>query len=175
MSVAVTRCAGLPPYGPLARGFPAHWGALGREGVVVEFRSEAGSWIGNFAPGEFHLDLVAVHPNGRDAVVVSRGNVFVVDVAAGTAECVDETVAALEVSEPPGWVFDSCGLSLFRLGPDGIMWRTPRISWDGFEALEVRGDEVVGLCWDISDSWLPFRVCLRTGDVISCPTRFSEP
>ena len=36
--------SGLPPYGPLATTFPSEWGRLAREGIVVEFKAEAGAW-----------------------------------------------------------------------------------------------------------------------------------
>src|SRR4051812_8574173 len=57
---------GLPAYGPLAQPFPASWGRVGREGVVVEFTDATGAvWVGNFSPGLGRVSAVFAHPDGR--------------------------------------------------------------------------------------------------------------
>lgn len=78
--------SGLPPYGPMATAFPPEWGRLGREETAVEFRAEAGARVGNFQPGLGGLDPAGHHADGRHAVVVSAGDLWVVDLNDRTAK-----------------------------------------------------------------------------------------
>lgn len=156
---------GLPAYGPPPPAFPAEWGRLGREGVVVEFITEGGSWVGNFQPGLAGLELVGVHPNQEDAVVIASGDLWVVSPTKRSAELLLPAIdAALKVRDPEGWVLSRQGLALARLGPQGVIWHTRRLSWDGFDQLGVAGGEVTGLAWSpIDERWHPFRVELCSG------------
>jgi hypothetical protein len=72
--------------------------------------------------------------------------------------------AALEVCDPNGWVFSRQGLALARFGPEGLIWHTRRLSWDGFDQLTISGGEVTGLAWSpIDEQWHQFRVELSSG------------
>jgi len=157
--------AGLPPYGAMATAFPSEWGRLGHEGIVAEFNSGRDSWIANFRPGLGGLKVVYPHPNGHDAVVIASGDLWVVNPEQRSAEMLLPAVdMALEVQEPDGWVFSRQGLALARLGPDGLVWHTRRLSWDGFDGVRIEGDEVVGLASSpFGDKWREFRVDLQTG------------
>jgi len=157
---------GLPPYGDLPRPFPADWGRLGREGFVVEFRRRDTSlWVGNFAPGLEGASEVFSHPDGRRVAVIARGDVWVVDPDAETAECVLPGVDAFwPVHAQDGLVLSRQGLALARLGPAGILWHTRRLSWAGFDRVTLSGGVLSGLAWDaVDDRWQPFAVDLATG------------
>ena len=162
--VSAKMLSGLPPYGPVATAFPPEWARLGHEGVVVEFETKAGAWIGNFEPGIAGLEFVGIHPNKRHAIVIAAGDLWSVDPDERTAQQLLPAIdAALEVYDPVGWVFSRQGLAFARLGPDGLMWHTRRISWDGFDQLEIHGDVLSGRAYHLSDRWLPFAVNIRTG------------
>ena len=154
----------LPPYGPLPPAFPEGWGCLGREGLVVEFETPHGKWIGNFQPGLYGLQFAGLHPNGRDGIVISNGDLWVVSdgqLAERTPSCIS---AMFEVNDPPGWIFDRQGLALIRFSANGVRWHTRRISWDGFEHLHVLESRIEGMAWSpITDAWCPFEVDLQTG------------
>jgi len=125
MITSVRLLQGLPPYGPLATAFPAEWGRVGREGTVVEFKMEAGTWVGNFRPGPGGIDFAELHPNKRDAVIVAAGDLWVVNPVRRSAECLLPAIdAALDVRDPDGWVFSRQGLALARLGSEGLVWHT---------------------------------------------------
>ena len=48
---------------------------------------------------------------------------------------------------------------------EGKVWQTGRLTWDGLRITEVRGDNLLGLGWDmISDRELEFEVNLGTGE-----------
>src|SRR5204863_9019832 len=70
---------GLPPYGPMAISFtknePEH-----REGLVIRFFPVASEpWIGNFLGGLTRCNAVLDHPNGKDVIVVAKGDIHVVE------------------------------------------------------------------------------------------------
>ena len=165
MNLPVRLLGGLPPYGPMATAFPSEWGRLGREGIVVEFKTEGSTWVANFQPGLGGLNFAQVHPNGRDAVVVASGDLWVVNPVQRSAERLLPALnAALEVRDPDGWVFSRQGLALARFGPEGLVWHTRRLSWDGFDQLSIVHGQVTGLAWSpMDDHWYPFQVDLFTG------------
>jgi len=165
MTLSVTILPGLPAYGPLATPFPAEWGRWGREGTVVEFKADDICWVGNFRPGLSGIELARVHPNKRDAVIVSGGDLWVVDPVQRTASFVLHAIdTAIEVRGPDGWLFSRQGLAVARFEPNGLLWHTKRLSWDGFDNLALVGDELTGLAYDpMDDAWEPFRVDIRNG------------
>jgi hypothetical protein len=160
-----TLLPGLPPYGPPAEAFPPEWGEFGREGVVVKFEADTGSWVGNFRAGLGGLTRVEVHPNQIHVLVVASGDLWIVDPASRTAEVLLPAVSSLlPVRNPDGWVFDRQGIALARMGPQGLIWHTKRLSWDGFDELQICGGELTGLAWSHMDNqWYPFSVDLGTG------------
>ena len=157
---------GLPPYGEIPQTCPASWGRLGREGVVVAFEPRpGGAWTGNFAPGVCGVSAVRPHPDGRRVLVLASGDAWEVDPETRSGELVLQGVSALwPVDAPSGFVVDRDGLSFARLGPHGVVWRTRRLSWDGFSGVHVGDHEIRGLAWDaVNNAWLPFEVDLATG------------
>ena len=160
------RLPGLPPYGPSAIGFPPQWGAGAREGLVVEFTANTGDvWVGNFEPGIGGLDDVFGHPNGRDVLVASNGTLWAVNPTTHVADHVASAVIdQWQVSDPEGYVLNNRGLGFIRIGPDGVLWTSRRLSWDGFSDVKLEGERLTGRAWTpIDDAWMPFTLNLRTG------------
>src|SRR5262245_3209744 len=152
MNLSARLLPGLPAQGPLATPFPAEWGKLGREGTVVELRSKAETWVVNIRPGLGGLEFAAVHPDEQHAVVLDAGELWVLDPVKHSAEYLLPSInAVFEVSEPCGWVFSRQGLALARLGPEGIIWHTRRLSWDGFDKVALTPSEVTGCGWSAID------------------------
>ena len=157
---------GLPPYGELPRPFPPEWGRFGREGVVVRFeRPDGHAWTGNFAPGLGGVSGAYSHPDGRRVVVFANGDLWVVAPDAETADRVaGEVDAVWPVRQPDGFVVLLQGLAFARLASDGIVWHTRRLSWDGFDDLQLDATRLTGLAWNpVTDRWDPFEVNLATG------------
>lgn len=165
MHCNLTLRPGLAPYGPLATAFPAEWGCLGPEGTVVEFETEAATWVANFRPGIGGIEFARLHPNNRDAVVVAAGDLWVVKIEQRSAELLLSSIdVALDVQSPDGWIFSRQGIALARFGPEGLVWHTKRLSWDGFDQLRIIDGEVIGFAWSpLDEQWHPFRVDLCTG------------
>lgn len=165
---------GLPSYGATAIPFPPSFARSGREGLVVEFHPDTpGAWVGNFAAGLGGYTGAHVHPNGRDIVVFNGGAGCVVDPE--TREWADLPGSGFiadgrRVRNPPGFVCDVQGTSFFRIGPDGVVWHTRRLSLDGFRDVVFTEDRITGSGIEMDGkTWTPFEVDLRTGDARGGP------
>jgi hypothetical protein len=57
--------------------------------------------------------------------------------------------------------------SLEAWGSGGCRWQSPRLSWEGFEIMEISGDLLHGTGWDMmTDINVTFTVDLKTGETI---------
>lgn len=151
----------------MATGFPEEWARLGREGLVVEFAGTDGpAWVGNFRPGLGGLDDVRWHPDGEHVLVSSAGALWCVDPDSRAAEELAPAVFDILELESGDLLLDDQGLAFVRIGRAGIVWRTQRISWDGFQGVRLEAGQLIGEAWSpIEDRWLPFTVDLETGRV----------
>src|SRR5262245_41417004 len=71
---------GLPPYGPEALPFSATGKGSQRDGLVVRFTADDGStWTGNFQPGIGNCEVILRHPNGRNYVVITGGQGYIIN------------------------------------------------------------------------------------------------
>lgn len=148
----------------MAVAFPTEFGRLGREGMVVEFRTAAGvRWFGNFKPGIGGISEAVDHPDGRRVLVFSGGDAWVVDPDCQDAECVAFAVDGC-------WrgandlILSRQGLAFLRLTPSGIAWHTRRLSWDGFDDVRIVENVLYALAWSpLEDRWMPCSVNLVSG------------
>ena len=133
---------------------------------MVEFIDSQGrAWTGNFAPGLGSVSTVLPHPDGRRVLVAAEGALWSVDPDARVGEELSGAVDALwPIREPDGFVMSRQGLAFLRLGPSGVLWRTRRLSWDGFDQIRLDESTLSGLAWNpLDDRWDPFTVDLATG------------
>ena len=121
---------GLPAYGPPAISFPKSDVPTFREGLVVRFQPEQSEpWVGNFLGGSTDYDRVLAHPNGREAIVVSRGHGCIVD---AETKSVTVWLGDLTRLEPLGRAGPGAGLDgLRRRGrplaePSHLLGRLPQ-------------------------------------------------
>lgn len=161
---------GLPDTGPRFIAFPTESKAEYSEGLVVQFFSQNGSsWIGNFASGLLvgRPDAAFECHDGRRVLVVSGGDAWLVDAEdPQSAEQIDDwTTRVIDV--PEHRMFILCNpVSFVGLGPQGVLWKSQRISWDGFRGLATDGAFLTGESWtpmDTSKPWVPFRLDITSG------------
>jgi len=154
---------GLPPYGPMAKPFPASGYGAFREGFVVQFESKKISkWVGNFQLGHTSFSGAYDHPDGRRVLVVAGGAVYTVDPDTQIAEESGGMVSSVtHVSEGNALLFNDIFYLSF-IGPDRN-WQTERLSWDGIRNLSISGNFVVGEGWRYDDTWHEFSVSLTNG------------
>jgi hypothetical protein len=138
-----------------------------REGFVVKFVPDhSAAWVGNFQPGLSGFHGVYGHPNGHHVLVVSGGQGYVVD---PETKALIETIGAAITSvhlhaKHQLLLLDHQGIAFEAIGRAGKAWRSRRLSFDGFRAIEISDNEIVGEGWNAADQkWQPFTVDLRTG------------
>ena len=158
---------GLPGTGPWPERFSATGEGMHSEGFVVRFLPDRGEpWIGNFHGGLSSFSGVHSHPDGQHVLVVAGGQGYVVDPE--TRALVQLLGGAIESVHVYGQhdllVLDHQGLAFEAIGRNGRVWRTRRLSWDGFRDVDYGQTEIVGEGWNaIGQQWQPFRVDVRTG------------
>jgi len=158
--------SGLPPYGPLAEPFIVSGRRRHSEGYVVQFTRSAGdSWVGNFQRGAGAIDTVVEHPNGKELLVISGGQGYVVDPEDRCKReyfggCID---SVFPVEENKTVILGN-GLWFEAFGVAGPLWRSKQVSWDGLRELRHDGTILRGEAWSpVEDCWLPFELDLITG------------
>lgn len=159
---------GLPTYGESALGFSATGHGLHAQGLVVEISPDDGpSWIGNFVRGLSAFDFAELHPNARNVLVIAGGQGYVVDAKQrGVTEMFGAAIVDVIRHPARDWlIFNDQEIRFSALGPDGWVWKSRRVSWDGFRDLHVEAEHVIGEAWSPGDSWEPFKVNLNTGEV----------
>jgi hypothetical protein len=160
--------SGLPGSGPPAVPFPAN--NLGfSEGLIVRFRPPAmEAWIGNFRCGDNDHSAVHLHPDRQRIIVIAGGSDYLVNpntkmLDGHTAENVS---FSREVPELEIIVFGDY-IRFWAEGRDGRKWTTARLSWDGFEAINVVKRSLTGRWYSaIEESFHEFRLDLVSGNVV---------
>jgi hypothetical protein len=168
MSARACILPGLPPYGPPAIGFSATDSGLHSEGLVVEFQvDDAPTWVGNFIPGLSDFDYVGHHPNGKDILVISGGQAYLVDpVQRACSEMFGAAIVSVQAHPSRNWlILNDQDLFFFAVSPSGVAWRSPRVSWDGLRNVRTEGESIVGEAWEPGDSWFPFKIDVNTGEL----------
>ncbi len=166
---------GLPPYGPPAKPFPVSGYRFYSEGYVIEFNGgTAGAWVGNFQPGLTEFSGAYEHPDGKHILVVSGGDIYIVDPELQTAEDIGGMVESVtSVPELKALLFaEGTHLSLIGLHRQ---WRTRQLSCDGIRDLSITGNFAVGEGWQHGNTWHKFSVSLDTGDLEGGAYHESEP
>jgi len=157
---------GLPAYGPLPEQFSSTGMGKHSEGYIVEFYSKNGQkWVGNFQPGMGHVDEVFEHPDGKNLIVVSAGQAYVIEPETRTliTNFGGQIEHVISLPESQMLIFGN-GLWFEAIGSDGFLWKTQRISWDGMRSIRNNEVMVTGEAYDpMTDSWLSFSVDLCTG------------
>jgi hypothetical protein len=156
---------GLPAYGPMAVAFPTSGQGAHRQGFVVRFSPRSsGPWVGNFQPGLTRFSGVYPHPDARHVVVISGGEIYVVDPEGKSAQELHGMVNSVTpIPERSALLFDEL-VRLSLIDSRGLKWRTRRLSWDGIRDLSVAADVVRGAGWRYDETWHQFEVSLDTGD-----------
>jgi hypothetical protein len=159
---------GLPGTGPRPIPIPAKSRAEHSEGLVVQFFPEtAPAWVGNFAAGLLvgRPDGVFECHDGRRVLVVSGGDAWVVDPEdPNSPEQIDNwTTQVIDVPEHKLLIL--CNpIAFLGLGPNGLVWKSQRISWDGFRGLAVDGAVLTGESWTpVEVAWVRFRLDITNG------------
>ncbi len=152
----------------MAKNFSSLGSRTFTEGLVVKFFPSTGaSWVGNFIDGECGISTVIDHPNGKSVIAISGGLGYIVDpehqtLLGSIAGCI------WHVTKYQGenlLIFgDNCGFE--AIGESGIVWKTRRIAWDEMRNIRLIGSTIYGEARELDDSWTPFEVDAKTGQLL---------
>jgi hypothetical protein len=149
------------------------------DGLWLKFRAATGlTWIGVFkfgyqSPPAFSRVVTSPEPNR--ACVLSQGAAFIVNVDdPGIWEEIP-LMPVLDIQSIPGdnLLILSDFTRLAAYGNSGLIWRSPRVCWDGLKILRVSRDTVEGIGYDPTNSITHeshFSVDLKTGRSLLPPT-----
>ncbi len=135
-----------------------------REGYVVEFNPpNASVWVGNFQPGGTRFYCAVEDLDDEAVLVIAGGQGYVVNERSGQllAEY-DSDIEFVETHESGALIVGS-GTDFTAYRNNAVLWRTRRVSWDGFRNLQMAGEDVQGEAWCFDDTWHKFSVNIRTG------------
>lgn len=162
---------GLPTYGhmyvPISEdGLPFY-----SEGYVVRFYNTDGtSWVANFSTGWADLTGIYDFPEFKRTIVLAFGKCYIMADDEQTP-CKAFGVDFTNVYQPSNSILIMPGcvdMTMIDVSTDEV-WRSERISWDGFENLNFSGDQVTGLAFDATDeedAWKPFSFNYKTNEII---------
>jgi len=160
---------GLPPAGLPARRFTAGPKGTSSSDLVVEFQPDGGPpWFGYFQTGTVQNSAATMHPNGRDVVVIAGGLCYVVSPNDGALLSVfgGEIKGVWQMPKLNLLIFNGGDVAFAALGVEGWTWRTRRISWNGFEGIEIAEKTIYGRGWNaVARCWQPFSIEAATGVV----------
>jgi hypothetical protein len=137
------------------------------EGFVLRVIPDNGApWIGNFQPGNGTFTGVFSYPLELIICVVVKGIGYLVAVNKPMEYEIVKSDPIREVRsllEKRIIVFaDFTDLTAY--GPQGILWRTSGLSWDGLKITEVTPDFIRGIAWDAPQQReVEFLVDVQTG------------
>lgn len=158
---------GLPPYGPRAKSFPDP--DAFREGFVVEFAlNDDEVWVGNFAGSSDCCECsIQTELGSRAVVVVAGSHGYIVDLhERRLVHEIGPSIESIWFDNDLQVMIVTNGLWFEALDAQGVVWRSRRFSWDGMRKVAKSGRILAGEAYDpVSDTWLPFRLHLDTGEV----------
>lgn len=141
------------------------------EGLLVRIvKKDGNAWIGRFAYGSSNLDKVLVYPEHNRIIVFAHGQMWIVnteDQKASVDKLPYSFDTLLEASDGRLVTYDFTDLYIIEL--NGDIWRSERISWDGFEEMTIENQTVQGLSYtpiDSTNEWQSFTFNIETKERI---------
>lgn len=150
---------------PNVLNFPS---SRGRDGTLVAVCSRgAPDWVGVFAFGGTGLTALFSTPDPRALLVVSRGAGYHVQVGNPPTVTGLRFFPILDARPVPerNLIILVSHTRIAAIGPNGLLWRTQRISWDGISITAIGRQYIEGESWDPKTSVRPgFRVDIDSGE-----------
>lgn len=160
----------LPGQGVKQYYFPGGDQSGGGDGLLVRvYPQTGGTWVGVFKygyPSPNTLSGVFKWPDPDLMCVVSKGRGYVVNVHDPSRYSVISAfpITAMAPIPEKGLVIFCDFLKVVAYSSKGLVWETPRLSWDGLKLVDATPDVVIGEAWDAAtDQWVPFSIDVETG------------
>jgi hypothetical protein len=143
------------------------------DGVGIEFFPGNGDpWFATFARGNISpnsANFAGAHPNGTHAIVVSKGEGYIVNVSdpIDWKEIPILPIMGVLADELAGVVILWDFVRMICLDKTGIRWKTPRISWDGIKGVSLDEGRVQATIWDAPTSkYVTAYVAIANGELL---------
>jgi translation elongation factor EF-1beta len=133
-----------PMYIPVAEGGEKFY----QEGFVVRFyKSNGDEWVANFKSGWTDFSYVKELSN-HNIIVIANGMGYVMnrDKESPIATFGLTIRQILQINEDEFITFDDTHAEI--VNAEGVKWTSERISWDGFEDIELRESIIFGMSYD---------------------------
>jgi hypothetical protein len=168
---------GLPAYGPMYVPISEDGIPFYSQGYVVRFyKSDGTSWVANFKAGWTNLSGIYDFPEFKRTIVFAFGQCYIM------ADDEQNSLKAFGVGFTNVYksddniliVADQTEFTVIEICTDQV-WRSERISWDGFDDLNFNGDFITGLAFEPNSDdgeWKPFSFNYRTKEIIGGTYQF---
>lgn len=161
----------LPHYGQMYIPVTDNGEPFYSEGFPVRFyKSDGTTWVGNFRPGWTGLNKVYDFSEHNKTIVIAGGLGYIM-----TPENEKPlSTFGLTINEifqaDTGSLVCADGISILVLDNlTGELWRSERISWDGFQNLVFKDNIISGQSFDPTNSikeWADFSVNIKTKELV---------
>ncbi len=162
----------LPAYGPMYVPIAEDGRPFYYEGFPVRFyKSDGSSWVANFNPGWTKVNAVYDFPQFNRMIVIAGGTVYIMNPDEEKPRMIFNGGICEVLEADNGYlVCDYSGIEILIFDVHtGWLWCSPRISWDGFDRLQLDGDMLTGFSYDIGcreeDMWIPFTLNIETKEL----------
>jgi hypothetical protein len=161
-----------PPVHPVEKlyHYPVELEEGDRSGLYVRVAPNVGpAWFGFFAAGfdsPHVMNAVCSSPDPDSVCVIAGGYAYVVNSSKpGQWHRIEQRpVVELRTVTDQRLILFAGFTSITALGPNGVLWTTQRLSWEGIQITRIDGEVLHGYGWDArSDKEVPFEVNLRSG------------
>ena len=160
---------GLPRYGPMYFPVTENGKPFYSEGFAVRFyKSDGTDWVANFKPGFTGLNKIMETADWDKLLVFAGGTCYLMNPdEIKPLKCFGISFYnIIESAERTLILQDYTDFTIVEFS--GLVWRSERISWDGFKDVTLNGDLVTGLSFDATDSnneWKPFAFNIKTKEI----------
>lgn len=170
---------GLPTYGPMYIPISEDGIPFYSQGYVVRFyKSDGTSWVANFKTGWTNFSGIYDFPEFKRTIVFTFGQCYIM------TDDEQKPLKAFGIGFTNVYktddniliVPDQTDFTVTEISTDEV-WRSERISWDGFDDLNFSGDFVAGLAYEPSSDdgeWKPFSFNYRTKEIIGGTYQFQN-
>ncbi len=158
----------LPTHGPMYIPVAENGKKFYSEGYVVKFtKSDGSTWVANFKLGWANCCYTREYKTGK-VLVIANGMGYLMN---PDSEIPEKTFGisireVIPIDDEQLIFADDTKIELFD--GSGIVWTSPRISWDGIRNLELNDSFLTGESYDPvndADTWIDFRVNLVTKEI----------
>lgn len=143
------------------------------QGVLIEFfKNDGSSWVGNFGSGTAEANEVIEFPDKSRIIIFISGKMYIFD-PNDPSSYKDTGILTYSFGKvlraDSGQYVTYDFTDVYVIETNGDVWRSERISWDGFKDVKIEGEIVTGLSWHAmalkDQEWFPFLINLLTKEI----------